>query len=207
MATDGRPNLTRELIAETALRLTDEDGLSGLSMRKLGAELGVEAMSLYHYVSNKDDLLDAVLDRLYAEIELPRDIPDDDWERATREGLASFNQVLLRHQAALELFATRSASTPASHEVLYWSYRRFEVVGLTPEESVLALRSAVSFVMGHAVSEFGVLGRGEQFDLSTIADPEVQTFLTVGREVDGTRSFEWGIDLVVAGLRAVFDLP
>ena len=68
MTVTERAPLNRALIAETALSLIDERGLDQLSMRKLGAELGVEAMSLYNHVDNKDDLLDAVADRLYEHI-------------------------------------------------------------------------------------------------------------------------------------------
>ncbi len=68
MTVTERAPLNRALIAETALSLIDERGLDQLSMRKLGAELGVEAMSLYNHVDNKDDLLDAVADRLYERI-------------------------------------------------------------------------------------------------------------------------------------------
>ena len=125
MTSDGRPSLSREYIAETALRLTQDDGLSGLSMRKLGAELGVEAMSLYHYVSNKADLLDAMLELLYDEIELPYHLDDNEWEQAVREGLGSFRKVLLRHPAAVELFTSRPPRSKPALELLHWSYRRF----------------------------------------------------------------------------------
>lgn len=178
-------------------------------MRKLGAELGVEAMSLYHYVANKDDLLDAMLDLLYGEIELPLDVPDDGWERATRDGLASFRQVLLRHPAALELFASRPPPTPRSIQVLYWSYRRFEAVGLSPEDSLLAFRFAVSFVMGNATNEIGMLSRSDdiEIDLDAISDPAVQMFMAKSQELVESQYFESGIESVVAGLRANFNLP
>lgn len=205
---DGRHPLSRELIAETALRLTDDVGLAGLSMRKLGGELGVEAMSLYHYVENKDDLLDAMVDRLYCEIALPYHLPDDQWDVAISEGLAAFNDVLLRHPAAVELFTSRPSGSPASIQVLHWAYQRFEVMGLTPAESSAAFRFGVSFVMGHAANELGmsaVTRSDDGFEVSGVADPKHREFLIEHSKLDGDELFERGLELVMAGLRATYD--
>lgn len=199
--------MTRELIAKTALRLTDANGLEKLSMRKLGSELGVEAMSLYHYVANKDDLLDAMTDCLFGEMELPFDIPDDQWEVATRTALTSFRNVLQRHSAGVVLFATRPVRTKPAFGVLHWSYRRFELVGLSPEQSVVALRFCVSYVMGHAVNEFELIRRNSDIDLTSVTDPAVRAYLATAHSVDPSVSFEQGLDILVAGLRVHFDLP
>jgi len=152
MPDDPRPALSRERIAVVALELIDANGLAGLSMRKLGAELGVEAMSLYHYVNNKDDLLDAVADHLYGIIDLPMSVDPLDWEQAIRLGLSAFRDVLLEHDAALELFASRRVRSARSMGVLHWAHERFVAVGLPVEEAHKALHMAVSFVMGHAAN-------------------------------------------------------
>ncbi len=205
---DGRQTLSRELIAETALQLTDEVGLAGLSMRKLGGELGVEAMSLYHYVENKDDLLDAVLDRLYCEIDLPYHLADDQWEAAIRQGLTAFYAVLLRHPAAVELFTARPSRSPMALQVLHWAYQRFEVMGLSPAESSVAFRFAVSFVMGHAANELGmsaVIQSDEGFEVAGVSDPKHRDFLIEHGKLSGAELFDGGLDLVLAGLRATYD--
>ena len=209
MTTAERPTLSREVISATALRLTDEVGLAGLSMRKLGAELGVEAMSLYHYVANKDDLLGAVLDHLYAEIDLPRDVADDEWEEAIRCGMHALHDVLLRHPAALELFSTRPAPSMQAVEVMYWAYRRFELMGLDPAAAYQAFRFAVSYVMGHAANEIGALAitESDEIDLDEVPDPDYRAFLAHHQEVDSAQLFLTGVDTVIAGLQARFDLP
>ena len=202
--------LSRSRIAEVALEVIDRDGMAGLSMRKLGGQLGVEAMSLYHYVRNKDDLLDAVLDRLYGEIDLPA-TEDEDWERAIRDGLRSFREVLLRHPAALELFATRPARSPESFSVLFWAYGRFRAVGMDMADANAALHFAVSFAMGHVWSQHGTLaqmqaGEGPEtmgFELSD----EQSRFVEHCRDVSADSLFETGLDSVVAGLRDRFHLP
>lgn len=209
MTTGDRPPLSRDLIAATALHLTDQEGLAGLSMRKLGAELGVEAMSLYHYVDSKDDLLDAILDRLYEEIELPRDVADDRWEEAVRRAMVAFHQVLIDHPAALELLSSRPAASAVSLDVVYWAYRRFELMGLSPFDSMVAFRSAVSFVMGHAANEVGVLSRAEPSSCRALpsgADPALQKFVSELDERDEGALFAAGVDLVIAGIKARFGL-
>src|SRR6187402_3882828 len=72
--------LTRELVLQTALRLADQGGLESLSMRKLGQELGVEAMAVYYHFANKDEVLDGIVDLVWAEIEVP--VAGDDWRSA-----------------------------------------------------------------------------------------------------------------------------
>ncbi len=210
MSATERPVLSRDLIAATALRITDEDGLAGLSMRKLGAELGVEAMSLYHYVENKDDLLDAVVDRLYAEIALPRDVPDDRWEEAVSRAMHALHDVLVGHAAALELLLTRPVRTAESFEVMYWAYRRFEVMGLEPGDAVEAFRLAVSFVMGHVASEQGVMAlarRTEGIDPDDLPTPEMRRFALELRAATSDQLFGSGVAMVIAGLKSRFTLP
>lgn len=204
-----RPALSRDRIAAKAIELIDLNGLSGLSMRKLGAELGVEAMSLYHYVTNKSDLLDAVLDLLYAEIELP-DVADDDWESAIRLGLRSFNDVLMRHEAALELFSARQARSERAFNVLFWAHQRFQAVGLSMVDAHYALHFAVSFVMGHAASELGTMAQlraDEKAPAGEIADPVLRAFVEEVGAINGPDMFSTGLDILVDGLRKRFDLP
>jgi len=209
MSIGDRQVLSREVIAMTALRLIDENGLSALSMRKLGSELGVEAMSLYHYVQNKDDLLDSVLDLLYAKVELPTHLPDDQWEQALRLGLNSFNAVLLRHPAAVELFTSRSVPSSESMQILHWAYQRFKLVGLAPAEAVHAFRFAVSFVMGHAASELGLVRRlkdGESDRYVAANASGLGEFIEASNAVSSRATFEGGLDAVIAGLRSLYGL-
>ena len=86
-----RTPLSRERVTTAALLLIDADGLDALSMRKLGAALGVEAMSLYNHVANKDDLLDGMVDLVVSEIDLPSDATD--WKEAMRRRAISARSV------------------------------------------------------------------------------------------------------------------
>lgn len=100
------------------MRLADEGGLDELSMRRLAGALGIEAMSLYHHVPNKDAILDGMVDLVFEEIELP---PRDDWKPALRRRMTSMREVLVRHRWALRILESRrtpGAATLAHHDAV-----------------------------------------------------------------------------------------
>src|ERR1700744_5293713 len=90
-----RARLSRPLVLQAAVTLADEDGLEGFSMRRLAQELGVVPMALYKHVANKDELLDAMVDIVFGEIESPS--IDDDWRSALRRRAISAREALNRH--------------------------------------------------------------------------------------------------------------
>ncbi len=93
-----------------AVELADRDGVEGLSMRRLAAELGVVPMALYKHVANKDELLDGMIDVVVAEIDPPR--TDTDWKTAVRERILSARRALLRHPWASRVMESRTRPTP-----------------------------------------------------------------------------------------------
>ncbi len=205
-----RAGLSRSTIARKALEMTDEVGLAGLSMRKLGASLGVEAMSLYHYVANKDDLLNAVLEQIYLEIELPDDIEPEDWETSVRTGLRSFHDVLIRHPAALELVSTRPAPSVEAYQVLTWGLTRFMACGLDLMAATKALHLGISFVLGFTSTETGVLAvvrSGEGLNPGVMSAEQGAEAIRLISELQSQSVFESGLDGIVAGLRETYDLP
>lgn len=107
-----RPPLTRDAVVAAAIALAGEDGLDRLSMRRLGERLGVEAMSLYHHVRGKPALLDAMVDAVFAEIDLPR--PGEPLRDGLRRRAVSQRAVLHRHRWALGLLESRSHPGPAT---------------------------------------------------------------------------------------------
>lgn len=102
---------TRRVVAE-AVRLADLEGVDGLSMRRLASSLGAGAMSLYHYVANKDELLDAMVDVVFDEVDAPP--LDVDWRSAMRREAVSTQQVLARHPWAIGLMESRTSPGPAN---------------------------------------------------------------------------------------------
>jgi AcrR family transcriptional regulator len=108
---DQRIPLTRERVLHAAVGLADRDGLEGLSMRKLGQELGVEAMALYRHVRDKDDLLDGVLELIVGEIGRPA--PVRAWKARLRRQVMEARRVMLRHPWARRVLEERGTSGPA----------------------------------------------------------------------------------------------
>src|SRR6476469_1505374 len=101
--------LSRERIIAAAVAIVDEHGLESLSMRKLGAALGVEAMSLYNHVDNKDDVLDGVLDHVLKEVPLPE--LDLAWEEQLRVLARGFRAAGLAHPGVLPMWGSRQIRT------------------------------------------------------------------------------------------------
>ncbi len=109
MAKAGREPLTRDAIITAALELVDAGGLEALSMRALGASLGVQAMSLYNHVANKEAVLDGLHERLMLEFEL--DASGTDWAEVLRSGARSYRELARAHPQAFVLLATRPLTT------------------------------------------------------------------------------------------------
>jgi AcrR family transcriptional regulator len=108
---DRRAQLTRDRVLEVAIDLADREGIAAVSMRKLGQELGIEAMSLYTHVRNKDDLLDGMVDAIIAEIPI---LPSDGhWKSTLRRTILAARDVLLRHPWAPRIIESRTDPGPA----------------------------------------------------------------------------------------------
>ena len=107
-----RAPLSKARVLQAAVDLADRSGIDALSMRKLGQALGVEAMSLYNHVANKDELLDGMVDVVFGQIELPQ--PGAEWKPAMRQRAMSAREVLARHPWAIGLMESRMRPGPAT---------------------------------------------------------------------------------------------
>jgi AcrR family transcriptional regulator len=155
MAKAGEP-LTRQRVLEAALHLIDQEGLEGFSMRKLGALLGVEAMSLYNHVESKRAVFDGVIELLIIQAPLPVH------PHATpREQLSimahAFRDVLRAHPRVLPLVATSPLRTSASLAMLDRLLETLHQAQITGVQSIYALQCLVGFIVGHTL-----LGTGTQ---------------------------------------------
>ncbi|WP_166380822.1 TetR/AcrR family transcriptional regulator C-terminal domain-containing protein [Catellatospora methionotrophica] len=116
--TASRPALSRDRVLRAAVEIADEAGIAAVTMRRLAENLGAEAMSLYHHVANKDQVLDGVVDVIAAEINeavgrITLPTHGAAWKAAARERILTARQVLLRHKWAPALFESRSTTSPA----------------------------------------------------------------------------------------------
>jgi AcrR family transcriptional regulator len=138
-------------VLQAAVTFADEHGIASLSMRKLGEVLGVEAMSLYNHVANKDQLLDGMVDLVFAEIDLPAG--EGEWKAAMRERAESARQALRRHPWAIALMSTRTSPGPATlrhHDAVIGSLR---AGGFSVEMTAHAFSAIDSYIYGFALQE------------------------------------------------------
>ena len=153
-ARDGRRSrtpLTRERVLLAAVAFADEHGIESLSMRKLGESLGVEAMSLYNHVANKDELLDGMVDIVFGDIGLPSGA--DGWKAAMRYRAISARAVLSRHRWAIGLLESRSSPGPATlrhHDGVIGTLR---AAGFSVEMAAHAFALLDSYIYGFALQE------------------------------------------------------
>jgi AcrR family transcriptional regulator len=211
--------LTRERIVGAAIALADDAGIESLSMRKLAKNLGVEAMSLYNHVSNKNDLVDAMVDLVVLEIELPSDA---DWERAIRECAISAYETFLRHPWACSLVMTprhpRLAESPRLRYI-EWLLGRLTDAGFSPELTYRGYHALDSHILGFTMWQLGHSAGGE--DITRGQEPEEFVAKLVPRlRASGyprlaehaeqhlsapwketLREFEFGLDLILDGLK------
>ncbi len=166
MSTDGhaaghRTPLSRDRVLRAAVTRADQDGISSLSMRKLGEALGVEAMSLYNRVASKCDLLDGMIDIVFGEIDMPS--ADGDWKGAMRRRAISARQVLRRHPWAIGLMESRTSPGPATlrhHDAVLGCLRR---AGFSIELTAHAYSVLDSYIYGFALQEASLqFGTGEE---------------------------------------------
>ncbi len=194
-----RGRLTRSLIAQEALALLDEAGMKGLSMRKLGSRLGVEAMSLYNHVKNKSDLLDSIHEALLVELMNHLDAaPPADWGTAARTSACTFLALLKRHPGSIPLFASRSAIAPGSLKFLNRSLETLTGAGLPPAEGLLAFQTIFCFTVGHAQFHYGPRSSDSYARVEDYAKFEHLDGLRPDRDPDD--EFQFGLEAILAGL-------
>jgi len=201
-----RTALSRERIAAAAVALIDGEGLDALSMRRLGAELGVEAMSLYRHFPSKAALLEAVVARLLAELPVPAPTTAR-WQDAFRALARAYRVLLTRHPNAIPLLATLELSNPGSLAVAGAVMALFSAAGFDPRTSLYVLATGESFVIGFAYWEAGTAnlreGRSAPPPIPTGANSYLVEHWNELTEQDCDKAFEFGLDVLVAGLEKV----
>lgn len=211
----GEATLTRDTVLRAAIGLADASGIEALSMRALGRQLGVEAMSLYNHVANKDDLLDGMVDMVIDEIGLPA--PDAEWRDAMWARASSARAAFLRHPWADRLIDSRVSSGPGR-------LRYFEAVigvlrraGFTVELAARAFSLIDSYIYGfgrqslnRASSDGGDVQAAEAFVQALPKEQfpylaELATAQAASPGYDEAADFAFGLNLILDGLQRVLD--
>ena len=205
-----RAPLSRERVLQTAFRLADQGGLESLTMRKLGQELGVEAMAMYYYFANRDQIVDGIVDLVFAEIDLPAS--DGDWKAAMRRRAISLRDVLLRHRWAIGLMESRRNGGPANlrhHDAVIGSLR---AGGMDIAMAAHAYSLLDSYVYGFALTkmtlpfdtgeEIAEVAQGlhQSFDLDVYPHLVEMIGHALQPGYDYLDEFEYGLDAILDGL-------
>src|SRR3984957_11617122 len=156
----GRPSVTsRTEVLEAALRTVDEQGLERLTMRRLGAELGVDPMTVYHYVPDKAALFDGLVERVFSEIELDR--LTGDWRDDLRGVAYAVRSAFLAHANAVPLLGTQPPVTAPAFALFEAATTILLQAGFAAEQAADAVDCVGRLVIGHTLAEAGRPPGGE----------------------------------------------
>ncbi|CAB4911635.1 unannotated protein [freshwater metagenome] len=215
MGTTRRPGrgLTRDAVLDAAIALVEREGSASLTMRRLGTELGVEAMSLYHHVANRDAVLAGMAERLMSRFPAPP--PHAGWQDAGEWFARQLRMVAATSPQTFALTAMAPLRSPAALEPVEAVLDALVRGGATPAGALVAYRALASYARGYALAEVV----GFTVDASTAAgaadldalDPAAFPILG-GRagelhEVGPDRAFDAGLRALIDGLTGLVDPP
>ena len=206
-----RVPLSRDRVLRGAIAVADAGGIAALTIRTLAQELGVKPMSVYHYVANKDEILDGIVDLVFGEFELPA--AGGDWRQEMRRRAHSARRVLRTHPWATPLLQSRLNAGPATlrhHNAVIGTLRE---AGFTVEQTAHAFAMIDSYLYGFAMSETALPIHGPE-SVADLAETMVRRFpadeyphlfeFTIEHIMqpgyDFGAEFEFGLDLILDGL-------
>jgi AcrR family transcriptional regulator len=210
MRAERRAPLTKDRVLGAAISLVDEGGIESLSMRRLGQMLGVEAMSLYNHVANKDDILDGIADQVLNNIDLPA--AGADWEAAIWQCATSAHAALAAHPWACTLIMSIPRPLPARLRYMDSVLKCLRDAGFAAAATYHGYHALDSHILGFTLWEAGhAISNDEIADLAAflprltaqgypyLAEHAAQHLAGIGHEEDG--EFEFGLRLIVDGLK------
>lgn len=210
---ENRPPLARDRILAAAMEVADERGLGAITMREVASRLGVEAMSLYNHVANKDDILDGIADLVASQFDLPEDVAH--WREAMRRRALSAHAVFRRHPWAPLLFDSRETSGPARLHYYDWVLGKLMTAGFSVDDSARAFSLLDSYIYGFGVQRFNLSPDGdaspEEMAEAILAAVPTEEYphlhrmashaMRVGYDADA--DFEFGLEIILDGLERV----
>jgi AcrR family transcriptional regulator len=209
-----REPVTRDRVVEAALRIMDAEGLDAVTMRRVGRELGVEAMSLYNHVRDKEEILDAVTERIMADFQVPS--PGDDWREDVKATAREWRRLLRLHPNVMTLLAERRKplANPDALVPMDAALRVLREAGLDVRDAATTFHVFGGYIMGFTIMEQGIMLGHEGFEdrareheefARSIADgdlPYLVEAFPVMHDCDTDEQFEFGLELLVRGLES-----
>lgn len=223
LSVTSKERLTRDRVIEAALHIMDDEGLDAVTMRRVAREVGVEAMSLYHHVRDKEDLLDGICAAVMQDFRYPDE--DRPWIEVVRDGAREWRRVLRDHPNVIAVWADRQSPMTDLEGLMPMEFalRVIGRAGIEAREGVLVFNVLGGYIMGVVMMEVGAMFSGpahgakaagapavhskfprEAFDTSWPTDriPCITAALPHLAACDPDEQFEFGLDLMLAGIQA-----
>jgi AcrR family transcriptional regulator len=206
-------NLDRPILVRAALRLLDDAGLDGLTVRKLARELGVQAPALYWHFKNKQELLDEMATTVFTDAIREPGLPSKDapWSDWTVEFGKWLRQILLRYRDGARMFSGRYLTDNSLFEAMEVALRKLTDAGFSLRDATQGLNIIYCYAVGFTIEEQAVyprLGkRSKRYDLAKrakrIDGNKFPLAVAAGEHVflDFDKHFEQGLRLIIKGLR------
>lgn len=208
---EAKPQLSRDLVLQAAMAIADADGIGSLTIRSLAQRLGVKPMSVYYYVASKDDILDAIVDLVFSEIELPD--PNGHWRTEVLKRAHSARAALRAHPWAIGLMESRTSPGPVTlrhHDAVIATLRR---AGFSEALTAHAYALLDSYVYGFALQEAGLPFQGTD-SVADVAEPimaqfsageyphlvQMATDYYLRPDYNFGDEFSWGLEVICDGL-------
>ena len=207
MTTTDRQPLTRDRIVRAAIDFADEHGIEALSMRKLGTALGVEAMSLYNHVAGKDDILDSMVDYLFASIGPVAE--EGEWVDRARDAALAAKRAFTSHPWSVNLISSREGLSESSFALMDTLLGTLLDEGYSPKIAHHAWHAIASHVMGYSFQEINsVFGQGDHDHeraermLREFGPkfPRLAQIAPLLMNCSHDEEFEFGLDLILEGI-------
>ncbi len=202
---DAEP-LARERIVDAAIKIIDDEGLDALSMRRLGAELGVNPMAAYYHVPNKAALYDLVLEAVMGAADMSGIDASQPATERLKQAARAYRAAILTHPRAIPVFATRSVRTAAALRPIEPILGILFAAGFTPSEAMTAVDCLGQYILGGAVSHYHHTfdeGGDEQREFEVLDAeelPNLSRMIAEAQYAGDDAEFEFGLDAIVRGL-------
>lgn len=203
-----RAPLNRDRVLEAGIALADAEGIGALTMRRLGRKLGVEGMALYNHVANKGDLLDGMLERVAAEIELPE--IGSDWRDNARRRATSAHAALMRHPWSAAQWTASINLGPARMRYLDSALRNLREAGFPPDLLDRTFHAIENHIVGYALQSLGFpLDRDQMEEIGEayLRSFPVERYRDLAAHIrhhlahqDNVGGFEFELDVILDGL-------
>jgi AcrR family transcriptional regulator len=207
--------LNRDRVLAAAVEIADERGIGAVTMREVASRLGVEAMSLYNHVANKDDILDGMVDLVIEEVDLPSGVVG--WREAMRRRAVSAHQVFGRHPWVPQLLDSRETSGPSRMLYLNWVLGTLMTAGFSLEGAARAFSLLDSYIYGFGIQQFNMSAEGdaspEEMAEAILASIPAEKYPYLHRMAshamesgyDAESDFDFGLQLILDGLERILD--